>query len=65
MSIALIVIPIAISLVLAYFTFAYYVELKWAEDEIRALRETIDVMNDNRSLRPSTPRRSETLILRK
>lgn len=65
MSIALAVILIAVTLILAFIAFAYYVELKWAEDEIRALRETIDAMHDNREYRPSTTRRSETLILRK
>lgn len=65
MSVALSIIVIAITLLLAFLAFAFYVELKWAEDEIRALRETIDNMHANRSLRPSTLRRSETLILRK
>ena len=65
MSIALSIIVIAVTLLLAFLAFAFYVELKWAEDEIRALRETIDAMHDNRELRPSTSRRSETLILRK
>lgn len=65
MYLALTAIPIALFLVITYLCFAYYNELKWAEDEIRALRKTIDAMNTNRHLRPSTPRRSETLILRK
>ena len=65
MSIALAIILIAITLLLAFLSFAYYAELKWAEDEIRALRETIDAMNANREYRPSYPRRSETLVLRK
>lgn len=65
MSVALAIILIAITLLLAFLAFAYYVELKWAEDEIRALRNTIDAMHTNRELRPSTSRRSETLILRK
>lgn len=65
MYLAITALPIALFLVISYLCFAYYNELKWAEDEIRALRKTIDAMNDNRSLRPSTPRRSETLILRK
>ena len=64
MSIALAIILIAITL-LAFLSFAYYVELKWAEDEIRALRKTIDAMHANREPRPSTSRQSETLILRK
>lgn len=65
MSIALAIILIAITLLLAFLSFAYYVELKWAEDEIRALRKTIDAMHANREPRPSTSRQSETLILRK
>ena len=65
MYLALSALPIALFLVVTYLCFAYYNELKWAEDEIRALRETIDAMHSNRELRPSTLRRSETLILRK
>lgn len=65
MSLAITVIPIALFLVITYLCFAYYNELKWAEDEIRALRKTIDAMNANRDYRTSHPRRSETLVLRK
>lgn len=65
MYLAITALPIALFLVVTYLCFAYYNELKWAEDEIRALRETIDAMHTNRPSRPSTPRRSETLILRK
>lgn len=65
MSIALIVIAIALYLVLSYLCFAYYSELKWAEDEIRALRQTIDAMNNNRPLQNNRPSLNETLILRK
>lgn len=65
MSIALAIILIAILLILTFIAFALHAELKWAEDEIRALRKTIDAMHSNRELRPSTSRRSETLILRK
>lgn len=65
MSIILIVTLIAIPLVLTYIACALHAELKWAESEIQALKKTIDVMNTNRSLQPSTSRRSETLILRK
>ena len=65
MFIAFTVIMIAISLVLAYLALAYHADLLWAEDEIRALKETIDAMHDNRPSRPSTPSQSETLILRK
>ena len=65
MSVALAIILIAIALLLSLLSFAYYVELKWAEDEIRALRKTIDAMHTDRPLPPSTSRRSETLILRK
>lgn len=65
MYLAITALPIALFLVVTYFCFAYHNELKWAEDEIRALRETIDAMHANRPSRPSTPSQSETLILRK
>ena len=65
LSIAILVILLATSLVLAYLSFAYYSELKWAEDEIRALRNTIDAMHANRETQPSKSNLSETLILRK
>ena len=65
MFIVLTIILIAAFSTLTYIAFALHAELKWAEDEIRALRKTIDAMHANRELRPSTSRRSETLILRK
>lgn len=65
MSIAILVILLAISLVLAYLSFAYYSELQWANDEIRALRSTIDAMHANRETQTSKSNLSETLILRK
>lgn len=66
MSIAITVTLLATTLGFAYLSFAYYAEAKWAEDEVRALQETMDAMRSNGSLHPSTyNRRSETLILRK
>lgn len=65
MYLAITALPIALFLAITYIAFALHAELKWAEDEIRALQETIDAMNTNRPSRPSTHRRSETLILRK
>lgn len=65
MYLAITAIPIALFLVVTYLCFAYYNELRWAEDEIEALRKTIDAMNANRAPRPSRPSQSETLILRK
>ena len=65
LSIAITIVAITLSLVTSYLCFAYYSELKWAEDEIRALRRTIDAMNNNRPLNATRPSQSETLILRK